>query len=347
MATSVIGLDIGTTRARAVEVQLGRGTPTVMRYAEAPLPLGAVQDGEVAEPAGLVQALRSMWGEAKFSTRDVVIGVGNQRVLVRSLDLPWMPLPQLRSSLPFQVQDSLPVAVEDALLDFYPTGESTTTTGRTVHGLLIAATRDTVQANVAAVESAGLRPQMVDLNSFALLRAHAVTKQSARTVAFVDIGARITDVVIARDGIPQMVRTLAAGGQHVTDAIAAEGRLSMPEAEGIKRQVGVGFTAADNLRGAADVVTHVTQNLVEAVRNTLVYYASTHPGGAVEVVVLTGGGSYLNGLGQFISSTSRLPVTMGDVLSAVSVHKGVNLSALAGCESTFALPFGLALGVAA
>lgn len=347
MAATVIGLDIGTTRARAVELQMGRSGPTVVRYAEAPLPLGAVQDGEVAEPEGVVPALRQMWAQAKFSTKDVVIGVGNQRVMVRSLDLPWMPMKQLRTSLPFQVQDTLPVAVEDALLDFYPTAEYQGQTGRTVQGLLVAATRDTVAANVAAVESAGLRPRMVDLNAFALLRAHALAAQSARTVALVDIGARITNVVITHDGLPQLVRTLAAGGQHVTDAVAAEGRLPVPEAEAIKRQVGVGFAVSDDLRGAADVVAHVTQGLVEAVRNTLVFYASQHPGSAVELIVLTGGGSYLNGLGQFLSSASRLPVTMGDVLSAVQVARSARLDHLAGIESTFTLPLGLALGVAA
>lgn len=347
MASTVIGLDLGTTRARAVEIQRGRGGPTVVRYAEAPLPLGAVQDGEVAEPDGVVPALRELWSRGKFSSRDVVIGVGNQRVLVRSLDLPWMPMKQLRSSLPFQVQDTLPVAVEDALLDFYPTAEFQGQAGRTLQGLLVAATRDTVAANVAAVESAGLHPTMVDLNAFALLRAHMLTQQSARTVALVDIGARITNLVIARDGLPQMVRTLASGGQHVTDAIASEGRLPVPEAEGLKRQVGVGFAVADNLKGAADVVSHVTQQLIEAIRNTLVYYASQNPGNGVELIVLTGGGSYLNGLGQYLSSASRLPVTLGDVVSAVSVARSARLDALQGQESTFALPLGLALGVAA
>ncbi len=349
MAATVIGLDIGTTRARAVELQVGRGTPTIVNYAEAALPLGAVQDGEVTEPEGLVAALRSMWAGAKFGSREVVIGVGNQRVLVRNLELPWMPMPQLRSSLPFQVQDSLPVAVEDALLDFYPTGEYVGQSGRTVQGLLIAATKDTVAANVAAVESAGLRPLVVDLNAFALLRAHALAPTHASTVAFVDIGARITTVVIARDGAPQMVRTLSTGGQHVTDAVAAEGRMPFPDAEALKRQVGVGFAVSSDLAGAAEVVNHVTQNLVEAVRNTLVYYASTHPGAAVELMVLTGGGSYLNGLGQYLSSASRLPVTMGDILGGVGVNvaKSASLHALAGVESTIALPLGLALAVAA
>lgn len=347
MASTVIGLDLGTTRARAVEIQKGRGAPTVVRYAEAPVPLGAIQDGEVTEADGVVSALRELWSRGKFASRDVVIGVGNQRVMVRSLDLPWMPMTQLRSSLPFQVQDTLPVAVEDALLDFYPTAEYQGQGGRTVHGLLVAATRDTVAANVAAVESAGLAPQMVDLNAFALLRAHMLTQQTARTVALVDIGARITNLVVARDGVPQMVRTLAAGGQHVTDAIAAEGRLPVPEAEGMKRQVGVGFAVADDLKAAADVVAHVTQQLVEAIRNTLVYYASQNPGNGVELVVLTGGGSYLNGLGQYLSSASRLPVTLGDALSGVQVGRGVRMDSLQGVESTFALPLGLALGVAA
>lgn len=347
MAATVIGLDIGTTRVRAVELQTGRGGPTIVKYAEAPLPLGAVQDGEVTEPDGVVPALRQLWTSGGFSTRDVVIGVGNQRVMVRSLDLPWMPMKQLRSSLPFQVQDTLPVAVEDALLDFYPTAEFDAQGGRTVQGLLVAATRDTVAANVAAVESAGLRPRMVDLNAFALLRAHALTRPAARTVALVDIGARITNIVVVHEGVPQMVRTLASGGQHVTDAVAAEGRIPVPEAEAIKRQVGVGFAVSEDLRGAAEVTAHVTQGLVEAIRNTLVYYASQHPGGGVELVVLTGGGAYLNGMGQYLSSASRLPVAMGDVLSAVQVGKSARLGALQGAESTVVLPLGLALGVAA
>lgn len=347
MANTVIGLDIGTTRVRAVEVQKGRSGPTVLRYAEQVLPLGAVQDGEVVEREDVAGALRAMWSQAKFSHRNVIIGVGNQRVLVRSLELPWMPLPQLRKTLPFQVQDVLPVAVEDALLDFYPTGEQDTQTGKTVSGLLVAATRDTVQANVAAVETAGLRPLMVDLNAFALLRGHAAAHPLAGTVALVDVGARITNVVIVRDGMPQMVRTLPAGGQHVTDAVASESRVAIPQAEQLKRQLGVGFAVPQDMEAAAEVVNQVTQTMVESVRNTLVYYASTHPGAAVEQILLTGGGSYLNGLGQYLSSASRLPVVRGDITSTVQVAKTARLDAVVGAESTLTLPLGLALGAAA
>lgn len=347
MATSVIGLDIGTTRVRAVEVQQGRGAPTVVRYAEVPVPLGAIRDGEVAEPDDVVPLLRQLWTQGKFSHRNVILGVGNQRVLVRSLDLPWMPMAQLRASLPFQVQDILPVPVEDALLDYYPTAEYQGPNGRTVHGLLVAATRDTVQANVAAAESAGLQPRMVDLNAFALLRAQIGNQYQDRTVALVDIGARITNVVVVENGRPRLVRTLPSGAQNITDAVAAAMSVTVAEAEGVKRQIGVGYATGQDLQVAAEVVNQVAQTLVESIRNTFVYYASNNPGRAAELVVLTGGGSYLNGLGQYLSSASRMPVTLGDPLHGMNVAKSAQLDQLQGVESTVAVPLGLALGVAA
>lgn len=347
MATSVIGLDIGTTRVRAIEIQRGRGAPSVLRYAEVPLPLGAVRDGEVAAPEAVVPALKQLWSHGRFSHREVVIGVGNQRVMVRSLSLPWMPLSQLRASLPFQVQDTLPVAVDDALLDYYPTSESDGADGHMVHGLLVAATRDTVNANLMAVESAGLRPVVVDLNAFALVRAQSVAGVNGRVAALIDIGASSTEVVVTAHGMPRLVRTLPTGGQHVTDAVAAALNVAHAEADAIKRQVGVGFAVPRDFEAAAEVINHVSQGMVESIRNTLVYYASNNPGQQIEVAVLTGGGAYLNGLGQYISSATRLPVVMADVLAPLTIARSAELGPYQGVESTLAVPVGLALAVAA
>ncbi len=347
----VIGLDIGTTHVRAAEMVIsGRGAsaqPTLVKYAEAALPPGAVRDGEV-EDAGTVSAtLRKLWSDAKFASRDVNIGVGNQRVVVRELDLPWMPLPQLRGSLAFQVQDLLPMSTDEALMDFYPTGELENQTGRMMHGMLVAATRDTVRANVMAVEGAGLRPQLVDLNSFALLRAIVRGDLVNRTVAVVDVGARISQVVITAGGLPQFVRILPTGGQNVTDAVAGAMGISAPDADNVKREVGVGFSVGPEYVGAAEAISGVVRPLIEAVRNTFVYYAGNHPGAGIEVVVLTGGGSLLPGFGQYLSSASRLPVTMGDPLASLRVAKGAHSDALARQSSLLAMPIGLAYGAAA
>jgi len=348
----VIGLDIGASAVRAAELEFGGGRasgktpPTLVRFGEVALPLGAVRDGEVVEQDIVAGALKTLWANAKFASKDVVIGVGNQRVLVREVDLPWMPLAHLKESLPYQVNELLPMAIDEALFDYCPTAEFDGPQGRTVRGLLVAAQRDTVNANVLAVEGAGLRPTMVDLNAFALVRSLARGDLAQRTVAIVDIGAAITTVVVAEAGRPKLVRALPAGGQMITAAVASNLGIAAAEAETVKRQIGVGFAVPTDRAGVADAIADGVRSLVESVRNTFVYYSS-NGGGQIDAVVLTGGGAHLPGLGQYLSSASRLAVVLGDPLAGLRAAKSFGREQLAGRESLVALSVGLAYGVAA
>lgn len=351
-STRVVGLDIGSTAVRAAEIAFGgargaAGSATLLRLGQVPLPVGAVRDGEVADPETVAQALRQLWTQQKFGTRDVVLGVGNQRVIVRDLELPWLPPSQLKASLPFQVQELLPMPIEEALLDFHPTGESVGPQGRLVHGMLVAAQRDTVSANVRAVETAGLMPMMVDLNGFALLRALGRGAVLDRVVALVEIGATVTHVVVADHGVPRLVRTIPAGGQTITNAVASAAGVTGAQAEQIKREVGVGFSLSADRAEIGEVIGSTTRTLVEAIRNTFVYYSGNHPGATIEGVVLTGGGAHLAGLGQYLASASRLPVAQGDALEGVALAKSLDPASLAAVRSLIALPVGLAYGVAA
>jgi len=352
-STRVIGLDIGAGAVRAAELEFGSGgpagknPPTLVRYGEIPLPLGAVRDGEVVQQATVAGALKQLWSRTKFTSKDVVIGVGNQRVLVRETELPWMPRAQLAESLPFQVGELLPMPVDDALLDYVPTSEAEGPQGRTMQGLLVAAQRDTVNANVLAVEGAGLRPVMVDLNAFALIRSLARGDLARGTVAIVDIGAQITTVVVAANGQPRLVRVLPAGGHQITTAVASALGISAGEAEQAKRSLGVGYAAPEGAEGAMEAIAEIARSLVESIRNTFVYYGTNNPGAGIDVVVLTGGGSHLPGLGQYLSSASRMAVTLGDPLAGLRAGKSANRSQLNGLESLIAVPVGLAYGVAA
>ena len=350
--TRVVGLDIGSSGVRAAEVQFGSGGPTsgsaeVVNFGFAPLPEGSVRDGEVAEPSTVGSAIRQLWTERKFSTKEVVLGVGNQRVMVREVDLPMMPLPQLKTSLPFQVNDMLPVSVDDAVLDYYPVGSTTGQHGPMYHGLLVAATKETVLANTTAVERAGLRPVLVDLNAFALARVQARAGFTEGVVACVDVGARVTNIAVLVDGQPRFVRILPSGGQDVTDAVA--GTLDVPkdEAERLKRAVGIGFATPPELDVARDAVLSVTGTLVDAVRNTLSYFATANQGQSVQQIVLSGGGAFLNGFGQYLASAARVTVSLSRPASGMKLARGVD-RALSGPEQAMvAIPLGLAMGVAA
>jgi type IV pilus assembly protein PilM len=123
------------------------------------LPQGAVRDGEVVDVAVVADAIKQLWTQAKFSTKKVVVGVANQKVVVRQVDLPWLPLKELRQSLAFQVQDYIPMPVEHAILDVHPLEEFTNDAGaRTLRVLLVAASREMVGSALQAVTQAGLSP---------------------------------------------------------------------------------------------------------------------------------------------------------------------------------------------
>lgn len=344
-----IGLDIGTSAVRAAEIEFGSGRSgaTLVKYEELPLPVNVIRDGEVADQQIVASALKELWAKGKFGAKDVIVGVGNQRVAVRELSLPWLPMTQLRQSLPYQVQDMLPMATDDALLDFYPTDEIDGQNGRTLDGLLVAAAKDTVAANLLAVEAAGLRPVMVDLNAFALLRGMTRGRLGSQTVALVDIGARITNVVVVEAGVPRFVRALPSGGQDVTDAVARTLGASNQDAELLKRDIGVGIAVPPEYRETAESVLHITHNLLESVRGSFSYFNSQR-NRHIDVIALTGGGAKLPGLGQLLASSTRLNVQLGDPLEALEVSKAIGgRERFTGRESTMALPLGLAMGVAA
>jgi len=321
----------------------------VTRVAEADLPPGAVRDGEVAEPHTVATTVRQLWSRSRFSTTDVVLGVGNQRVIVRDLEMPSMPQAQLKAALPFQVGDMLPVAVEDALLDYMPlTQREGGEQGQVLGGLLVAATKDTVMANVRAVQMAKLNPVAVDLAAFAQTRALMRPEMAHQVVAFVDVGARVTTVLISAFGVPRVVRLIAAGGQDVTDTLTDSLAISASEAEGLKRRVGFGQGSTPETAQAADIIGTVTRNVVESIRNTFVYYGAANPGQGVTNVVMTGGGVSLLGFGQYLSNASRLPVVIGQPFDGLraSSRAGLDPSRLAR-QHEFTIATGLALRSAA
>jgi type IV pilus assembly protein PilM len=347
MAKSVVGVDIGNEMLRAAEVlESGKGRPTLLRYHEVQLPYGVISRGEITEPNTVVTALKQLWSRAGFTSKRVVIGVGNQRVLARDLSVPKMSLQRIRESLPYQVQELLPVAVDDALLDFYPISESVGETGPVVNGLLIAAVKESVLGNVRAVQHAGLTPLNVDLIPFALCRALLGTRSSTGTVALVDVGATGTTVVIATDGVPQFVRIVPAGGADVTAAIAQRLEVPLDAADILKLRLGLATTVSSvEEQNAARVIYDLINELLDSVRNTIDYFTHVRPDAAVQRIVVTGGGARLSGFVPALATATRLDITIGTPAAVVEIGKRVDHELLHSGSASVAL--GLALGRAA
>ena len=349
MSTSIVGVDIGNGMIRAVELaDPEKPKPTLLRHAEVPLPDGAVSRGEVLEPNTVAGALRELWRKGGFKTRNVVLGMGNQRVLARDLAMPLMSIERIRESLPFHVQDMLPVPVADALLDFYPVSYGQSDSGPVVNGLLIAAVKDAVLANVRAAELAGLTPVDVDLIPFALSRVLLTRTAATGVSALVDIGANTTTVVIAADGVPQFVRIIPAGGSDMTDALRSGLEIAPHEAEGIKRTLGLASQVASvDEQRAVEIIYQAAGELLSSLRNTINYFVNTRPDARVERVVLSGGGAALPGLPEALGEMTRLPVVPGDPYVTVGLSRSLNADELRAKRSSLAVALGLAIGSAA
>ncbi len=239
MARGRIGLDIGSTAVRAVEI-VGGDKPAVIHAAQVPLPAGAVESGEVRDPEVVAGVLRELWQRGDFKARKVYMGVGNQRVVVREIALPYMPQKELRASLGFQVQEFIPMSVDEAVIDFDPIEEFDHDDRTMLRMLLVAAQRKMVDLFVSAATQAKLEPLGLDLVPFAIVRSVGTTGvgmdlEEDGEEAVVDIGAHITSIVVHAGGTTRFVRILPSGGRdrhgrHRAGARGRAGHRGAPEA---------------------------------------------------------------------------------------------------------------------
>lgn len=344
---SVIGLDIGSSAVRAVQVKHGKRGSSLERIGQVQLPTGVVRDGEIVDADVVVAALRQLWRTFRLTARKVVVGLSNQQVIVRRLDLPHMTEAELRSSLSLQVDGLIPIPVDDAMLDFCVLGESTTPDGaRQIRILLVAAQRQMIDDLLAVVQRANLQPVAVDLDAFAALRSLAPPGAIADGGAelLVDVGSTVTDLIVHRDGVPHFVRTVLFGGELITSGLMSELTVDYDEAEALKARAVSDDPSSDDEREVDEVVTAHSQRLVDEIRGSIDYCAAQRDIPPIDRIVLTGGSSRLLQLPQQLAEGLNVEITSGSPLAAFDHSNGAADDQLTAAEPFLAVAVGLALG---
>jgi type IV pilus assembly protein PilM len=341
MATATpIGLDIGSSSIRAVEVRRGRDDFSLTNFGQVALTPGAVQAGVVQDADAVTGALKQLWAASRFATRKVVLGVTNPQLVVREMPVANLPAKELRSSLRYQVRDALPLAVDRALLDFYPLEDAGD--APTVRGLLIATPKEAVLTTVAAVENAGLEVERVDLASFAMLRAAALP--DAQVEAIVDIGAQVSSMIVHADGEPLIVRTVPRGGEQLTDAIATRMGIHVTEAEELKCRFGL---YGDGRPISADAAADAIRPLVNEIRSSFTYLASGERQKRVTRLALAGGGALMPGLTEYLQEQLDVTVILADSAARLRDTRRARQRGFETFVPSAAVSIGLTLGAAA
>ena len=329
---SVVGLDIEPSFLAAAEVSV-KGAIAVERAATAPLEPGVMRDGEVTDVEGLAEALKPFFADHSLGKR-VRLGVANQRIVVRTIDVPNLSDPkELAAAVRFQAQEHIPMPLDLAVLDFQPLGQVDTEQGPRARVMLVAARRDMVDRLLEAVRRAGLRPEGVDLSAFAMIRAldkspaapsgegEDTGETRASSVLYVSVGG-LTNLAIAERGICRFTRVAAGGLEGMVAQLSERRGLTLEHSRQWLNHVGLS-APVEQIEGDAEIVTEArtvlsdgVRRIADDVRNSIDYYRAQESAVSVEEAVLTGAAVGVPGFTEQLASDLGMSVTAGVVAEA-------------------------------
>ena len=244
---NTIGLDIGKSSIIGVQVA-GRAPTMVLKgYHERPIPEGIVFEGEVLDPESLAGEIKGFMRDSNLKGKVVHLGVGNQKVIVRNIEVPEMAEDELKGAIEFQAQDYIPIPLDEAVLDFQVVGHTTDEEGTAKQQvLLVAAQKEMIDRYMDASKRAGVKLAGIDVSAFALIRAlepqvSFVDQGSDPKQAFgiVNISSSVSTLVVARDGVPKFTRIVNVAFDNFTRALVSRQGIPPADAAQLAERVGV------------------------------------------------------------------------------------------------------------
>jgi len=354
-AGGTVGLDIESGSVAATEIRVN-GSVEVAGAAIAPLPGGAFHEGEVLDADLLAGALKELFSEHKLGKR-VRLGIGNQRVVVRTLRLPAIEDPkEMDAAVRFQAQEQIPMPLDQAVLEHQVVGGVPSEEGAApqVDVVVVAARRDMVKSFVEPLRRAGLDPVGIDLSAFGMIRALGADEARSGTgagedhssvqppaaILYCSVGD-VTNLAVARGRSCLFTRVSYAGLGSIAARLAGTRGLSPEHAAQWLHHVGLD-SAAEEVDGDPETVAEArtaldegVTSLVDELRLSLDYYGAQEAAQSVERVVLCGAGSAIAGLATRMEAGLGLPIEVArpDALGGLEPSQAARLT----------LPFGLAL----
>ena len=253
--STVVALDIGSSAIAGVELKTARERVTLAKAAVEPLPPGLVHDGEIVRPDELAGEIRRFWRATRFAGKRVRLGVANQRVVVRTIELPALDDErERRAAVEFEAAEQIPIPPDQTVVDSQPVLRFANDAGERERHVVVAAHRDMVEGLTSTVRQAGLVPVGIDLEAFAILRAllpppSVIDEGSEDTsaVAICHVGAEVTNMIVSVDRRCHFTRLVGFGGNHLTAAVSDRTGLPADEAEAVKTACGLLGRAAGRL----------------------------------------------------------------------------------------------------
>ena len=336
--TPRVGLDFAQTLMAAAQVKGARQSQVLTSTAVQPLPEGLVSEGEILDVTALASQLKSFWKKNHFVGRRVLLGVANQKIIVRTMEFPILDEAELRAAVEFEAQEQIPIPVEEAVLDYQIAATFTAEDGSARQRiLLVAAEREMIRPFLQVARKAGLTVDGIDLQAFALARALAqrpdfsieADGQNGGATVLLGIGSGITNLVVVIGDTPQFTRVISLGSESLIQALATDRNVDVDEAWQLAGTVGLSGPASELPEDVApDAAQAIHQSLDgpcetlcdEICRSVDYYHTQAHEG-LIGKVLLTGDGSLVRNLPDYLSQALHLNVKLASPLARLADNK--------------------------
>ena len=240
---SLVGLDIGSSAVKAVELREGGGRYCVEALAVEPLPSGSIVDGAIVDKGVVSDTVRKVFESQAIKTKEVAISLAGTAVIVKKLSLPTMRPEELSASIYWEARQYIPFAIEDVHLDYQVLDLTSETAAKGIQDvLLVAARKERVADYADVVARAGCVPVVVDVDAFALQNAYEMNHgiEPETVVALLNVRGSAININVIHGGQPIFTRDLAIGGNAYTEALQKELSLGFDDADRLKRGVWCG-----------------------------------------------------------------------------------------------------------
>ena len=314
---SVVGLDIGSSAVKAVELKASGKGYRVAAFGSEPVPPDSIVDGAIIDGTAVADAIRRVFASKAFKTKEVAASLSGNAVIVKKISLPVMTAAELDESIYWEAEQYIPFDIQDVNLDYQilDAGRGAESKG-TMEVLLVAAKKEKIADYTAVIAQAGRIPIVVDVDAFALQNAYELNYgfDPGAVVVLLNAGASAININIVAGAQSVFTRDVSLGGNAYTEAVQRELNLPFESAELLKKGLPVdGATFED----ALPVLRAMTENVLLEVQKTFDFFKATASTDHIDRIMLSGGASRVDGFAEALQERFGTPVEVFDPFKKV------------------------------
>ena len=318
---SVAGLDVGSSSVKMVELEGKANNLNLVSFGFENLPSDTIIDGQIMELNVVSDVIQNVCTTHQMKADQVVTGVSGHSVIIKNIVLPPMSREELEESIDWHAEEHIPYDLADVSLDYHVTAE----TPEATHVLIAACKRERIDNIKQAIQLSGRTPVAIDVDTFALQNCYDVNYQptDSQVVTLLNIGASTMNVNIVKGTRSLFSRDITVGGSQFTDVLQRSLGLNYQQAEAVKRGVSNAAPGVEE-KSIEPLMNNVTEIVAMEIQKTFDFYRATTEDNqtVVQKILISGGGSKLNGLAAELSRRLELPVEILNPFRNINVDSG-------------------------